>query len=228
MSVGNATGTHKHSKSARKQAVVQSHIRGDTLHIGFAGETFETATAVRAADGWCHRWVAEAADRCLGIDIDEQSVLAAQEAGYDAKLANAQDFALAGQFDTIVATNVIEHLSRPGAMLECARDHLRPGGRLLLTTPRTHIPWNLAEELKSGITTADEHCMWYCRDTLETILDRTGFNVDYYESWGYRKTTTHWSHKAFETLTRGVESLPGIDGVTDYQHFLIATPKDNR
>jgi 2-polyprenyl-3-methyl-5-hydroxy-6-metoxy-1,4-benzoquinol methylase len=169
--------------------------------------------------------IAERADRCIGIDIDEQSVEIAREAGFDVRLADAQSFDFDTTFDTIVATNVIEHLSRPGAMLERAREHLAPGGRLLITTPRTHVPWNLARELAGGITTAEEHVMWYCEDTLRSILKREGFRVTNYQTWTWPRSGDRFHQSAFLWAMRVLDTVPLFDGVSEYQHFVIAVPQ---
>ncbi|MEW6553606.1 MAG: class I SAM-dependent methyltransferase [Actinomycetota bacterium] len=40
-----------------------------------------------------------------------------------------------GDFDTIIMLAVIEHLAAPGRVLEQCREHLRPGGHVVITTP---------------------------------------------------------------------------------------------
>ncbi|MCK1271792.1 MULTISPECIES: class I SAM-dependent methyltransferase [unclassified Bradyrhizobium] len=46
----------------------------------------------------------------------------------------------AGPFDLIVAVNVIEHTTNPGAFLRSLRDHLAPNGRLVIICPDGHSP----------------------------------------------------------------------------------------
>ena len=48
---------------------------------------------------------------------------------------DAQTFRISAMFDTIVAGEVIEHLENPAQFLARAHEHLKPDGRLVLTTP---------------------------------------------------------------------------------------------
>jgi ubiquinone/menaquinone biosynthesis C-methylase UbiE len=48
-----------------------------------------------------------------------------------------------GSFDTVLMTELLEHLERPGAALAEAFRLLQPGGKLILTTP---FIWTLHEE----------------------------------------------------------------------------------
>jgi SAM-dependent methyltransferase len=71
----------------------------------------------------------------VGVDHDAEGVAALQSAGYHAVCANVQTLDLGWQFDTIVAGELIEHLDNPGLFLTAVRRHLKPGGKLILTTP---------------------------------------------------------------------------------------------
>lgn len=84
----------------------------------------------------------------LGVDCDEPT-LAHLRASYPAVVAlraNLVALPLADEcVDVVVSSQVVEHLwDQPGFVRECARV-LRPGGRLLLSTPnrRTFPPGNI-------------------------------------------------------------------------------------
>jgi hypothetical protein len=59
-------------------------------------------------------------------------------------VADAQDFGLDQNFNTVVAGEVIEHLEDPGRFLACARQHLAPGGRIVLSTAQPFALMNIA------------------------------------------------------------------------------------
>jgi SAM-dependent methyltransferase len=50
-----------------------------------------------------------------------------------------------GSYDMIVSCEGIEHIANPGLFLKSARQHLNPGGTLVVTTPNT---WHPAARLK--------------------------------------------------------------------------------
>ena len=46
-----------------------------------------------------------------------------------------EDRPVTGLFDTVVLGEILEHLHDPGALLDRSLEHLRPGGRVVITTP---------------------------------------------------------------------------------------------
>lgn len=205
----------------RKRELLAPHAEGsDCLHLGFVGDNFDGRQ-----DYWLHGWLDDVCDSLTGVDIQEDAVDWARRNGYDAHFGNVEDFDLGREFDVLVATDILEHVTSPGLMLDSARDHARPGAKLLLTTPRTHTLWNLAEELRGGIDPSDEHKMWYCRETLTRTLEMHGWNVEEYRAWGYdRRGTT-----ALDSLFRLGERLAARawdDKIQKWQHFIVATPSD--
>ena len=66
----------------------------------------------------------------VGIDISEANINQLRTMGYErVYVQSAEKITLEERFDTIVAGEVIEHLSNPGLFLEEARKHLVEGGR---------------------------------------------------------------------------------------------------
>jgi len=81
-----------------------------------------------------------------GIDIDEEQVKVAIELGVDTvAVADASEFLSAnrGEFDCIVAIDLIEHLAKQDAVevLRLAHDALRERGRVLLQTLNGQSPF---------------------------------------------------------------------------------------
>ena len=50
-----------------------------------------------------------------------------------------------GQYDMVVSCEGFEHVSNPGLILKTIRDHLKPGGTVVITTPNT---WHAASRFK--------------------------------------------------------------------------------
>lgn len=215
--------TNIQRKTEKKFSLLEPYVRGKTcLDIGCAGGGAGFVTD----DYWLHGWLNNHASDVSGIDIDQEGIEMAQDAGYNVKLQSAETFELDRKFEVVIAANVIEHLASPGKMLDSAHEHLESDGRLIITTPRTHIPWNLLRQLKNedGIEPHPEHTMWFCRSTLSALLNRKGFEIVKYQSWGFDRVGMSRADKIWRTVERQFSKLPGLHEIDDYQHFVVAKP----
>lgn len=218
--------TNIRRKTERKWELFRPYVREcDCLDIGAAGGSAGFVTD----EYWLHGWLVDQCASVVGIDIDEAGVETARNAGYDLHEQSAESFELEETFDVVVAANVIEHLACPGGMLESAREHLNSEGHLLVTTPRTHTPWNLLRQLKNdrGITPHPEHTMWFCRSTLTALLERTGFEVVEYQSWGFDRVGMSTADSLWRAFEKLLATLPPLREISDYQHFVVAKPADD-
>ncbi len=172
------------------------------------------------ADGparWLHARLLQSFPRVVGIDVDRGSIDELQARGYrDLHVADAQTFRIAEAFDTVVAGEVIEHLSNPGAFLERAAAHLAPDGRLIVTTP---FPFSLMNTLYALVKfprtcSNAEHTCWFCPRTLSELVRRHGLR------------TVHW--ELVEDYRRGVPSAGYRLGVAFLSAFRWCLPKTLR
>ena len=125
---------------------------------------------------WLHGLFGAEVEDLVGIDINEATIKELQGKGYDARVANAQDFDLGRGFDTVFAGELIEHLDDVHGFLRSARRHLNPGGRLVLTTPNAFYVGNFLYRWGGHGQVHPEHTCWFCEDTLRSVLDRNGFS----------------------------------------------------
>lgn len=143
------------------------------LDIGFWGQ------GVKITDhNWPHKLLKERAGEVYGIDIeyDESMIPENERAKY--QKAPAEDFSFDIKFDVIFAGDLIEHLVNPGLFLENAKKHLKPGGRLIITTPNTFNLFNLAGKLtRPEPVTNPDHTFYFNRKTISTLLDKCGWYV---------------------------------------------------
>ena len=110
-------------------------IRGKVLDIGCGA-----AQKVQVMQRW-------SGTSAFGCDLDIRVLRFAKHSAGIPRLAAASGIELpfaSASFDWITASEVIEHLSEPSALLCEAHRVLKPGGRLLLTTPNRlqyYRPW---------------------------------------------------------------------------------------
>ena len=141
--------------------------RGRLLDVGCALGFFMEAAAHRG-------WLVE------GVDIsDHATSYARDELGLDARTGTLHTVALdPDSFDVVTAWDVIEHVLDPVEELRAMRRLLRPGGLLVLSTP--DIGSRVARVTKSrwmGFKLAEEHLVYFDRDTIEKAVAHAGFEV---------------------------------------------------
>lgn len=156
--------------------LIMDHVRGpDVLDIGSADHIPRPGSR-----RWVYGRLKERFPATVGLDASAENIELLRRQGFDGlHVADAQDFSLDGRFDTIVAGEVIEHLENPAGFLSCAHAHLKPGGRLILTTPYAFGLLNTMYAYGAFPRTCPnpEHTMWFCPSTLTALAHRTGFKT---------------------------------------------------
>ena len=123
-----------------------------------------------------------------GIDISETAVNKAKETFGDHYICSGiPEYARdnAGMFDVVIATEVIEHVEDPLEFVDSALLLLRPGGRIILTTPNKSLfpgyaVW--ASDLPPV------HCWWFSEDSFEYLARKTGTEVSLIDFSEYYRT----------------------------------------
>jgi SAM-dependent methyltransferase len=119
-----------------------------------------------------------------GIDISARNIETLRGQGWERlHVASAEEFSLPERFDTIVAGELIEHLSNPGRFLLRAREHLKRDGRLVLTTPYVFSLMYACYALFRFPQTCQnqQHTCWFCLRTLRELAGRAGLRVVHQE-----------------------------------------------
>jgi len=94
------------------------------------------------------------------------------------KLRSELDERWKGEFDLIMSFEVIEHLKDDVGALREWRDFLKPGGRMILSTPAHPSRWNAADEWAG-------HVRRYTRQQLVQSVEEAGFEVEHVECYGF-------------------------------------------
>jgi glycosyltransferase involved in cell wall biosynthesis/2-polyprenyl-3-methyl-5-hydroxy-6-metoxy-1,4-benzoquinol methylase len=115
----------------------------------------------------------------VGCDFDAGLLGYARARVGESRLVRCDALALpfpAGEFDWVIAVEVIEHVREPARLLEEINRVLRPGGRLLLTTPNRLQylrPWRprwFALALRGRIVLEPSHAREFCDRELLALF----------------------------------------------------------
>ena len=113
-----------------------------------------------------------------GIDFDAEAVRVARDRGLDVSCGTIPGTWFPTEaFDAVTMNHVIEHVPHPIELLEECNRILKPGGKVVLTTPNSSC-WGhkLFEEHWRGLE-PPRHLHVFCPSSIEQTLRRAGFGV---------------------------------------------------
>jgi SAM-dependent methyltransferase len=181
------------------------------LDIGCVNHTLST----RQPEYWVHGILRKKAAYLVGLDYEQSAVESLQKEGFNVVCADATDFDLGERFDLVIAGEIIEHLTSPGNLLECAKRHLAPSGKLVLTCPNANNVLYFLENCLIGREQDNsDHTCLFTPTTMSVLLQKCGYrplgfyfvaeNLAYYKHTLSRKLLAHvmWSVQAAAGLIR--------------------------
>jgi SAM-dependent methyltransferase len=179
-----------HSRTAREKTSLRrlANVRRDIpqrarlLEVGVRDASF-AAAATREYE-------------YVGIDHASAAARAARSRGLEVYCASLQNFVNTGPaFDAIALFHVFENMSDPHDALGRAKDLLKPGGTLFLTTFDTEGFLYLLTERKRMVYNFRTHLILYSRSALIELLEHSGFEIQSIApDFEYRdqKFVRHW------------------------------------
>ena len=154
------------------------------LDIGFWGQGIPMNNPY-----WVHGIIKKRAKEVYGVDLSFDTSLFDCE---HYQKVSAEDFRFDRKFDVIIASDLIEHLTNPGKLLDRCREHINPGGKIVITTGTTFSLFNLAGKItrEDPINNYDHTC-YFTPGTMKTLSKKCGLQVVSH-SYIY---TAHIEHK---------------------------------
>ncbi|MGD9381431.1 MAG: class I SAM-dependent methyltransferase [Candidatus Thorarchaeota archaeon] len=135
-----------------------------------------------------HLEYAKSAGEIIGIDINTIFLLDGQQAHPELELYRVDATSVyevgtflpkVGQFDHVIATDILEHLDDPRHFLKNMHLFMTPKGRLYITVPNVKSPhWWAIWLGMIEVPTNDDHVCWYDIDHLSRTLGRNGLEIE--------------------------------------------------
>lgn len=155
--------------------------------------------------------VADKGCAVVGAEIDSAAAALARDRGVDVRVGSLEDAefraTIDGPFDAVTATDVLEHLRNPEAVLDEMHRWLKPGGMAVVAVPNV-AAWSMRARLLRGDFTYEEtglldrtHLRFYTWDTFHALVEAHGFRVE-------DRAINSWE-------------VPGLQGAWEWSHATI-------
>src|SRR3989338_3706404 len=174
------------------------HIHGKSvLDIGSAGQGNP-----EEKEQWLFGILEKHASSLIGIDV-------APSTHPKVIQASAETFSIHEKFEVITLFDVIEHLDNVGLALMKIRKHLKPQGKLIITTPNmTSFGPFLDILFFRGITSNPTHTLGYNERMIKYTLERHGFQIQAFKYVGYPFFGNHKKIKKILSALRCIATYP--------------------
>lgn len=143
-------------------------------------------TAAICKDGW-NMYGVDASESGIRIAKEHHPTITFRSGLIDSDLTAAFG---ANYFDAIICAEVVEHMYHPRALVECAYRLMRPGGRLIITTPYhgylKYLALAISGKMDQHLTALWDggHIKFWSRKTLCILLKEAGFGGFRFEGSG--------------------------------------------
>jgi len=168
---------------SRQDWIVELSRDKRVVHVGCVDHNAQMIRAKINKNKWLHKRLDEAAERCLGVDIDEAGIAYMRdELGYrdlltsdvlEADLPAPDD--TGEKWDLMVVAEVLEHIDNPVQFLSRLAE--RQAGRvktLLVSVPNAFAAENRGWSRAGLEVLNSDHRYWFTPYTLSKVLDRAG------------------------------------------------------
>ena len=207
----------------KDDAILELARGHSVLHLGCVGFTdLGPEERIRLAPQSLH-WKLSQASETIGVDYSKPVIEEYRRLGiFDnviwGNVQKLEDLPLNSTFDVVVAADIIEHLSSPGAMLDGIKRFCTSASRVVITTPHAFGLLNYLRFLAGRFEEGHEHVMTFNVANIDNLLKRHGYEIDSLDTC-YQSAATRkgWLFHLGKLLFRAFPSLGGT-------LFVVARP----
>jgi len=171
----------EHLQRTRRQPVrnrvayLEELVRGkDVLDVGVV----DHFTNSKEKADWLHGKIVTSSATVCGIDVVPDAVENLRAAGYRVQLLDFTREVPSGDFDVVVCGEIIEHVGSPQSIFRSAKKVLRPGGRLVLTTPNPYFSQRIQAGLLGKVTESVDHIALFTPANIAEMGMREGLPIE--------------------------------------------------
>lgn len=150
------------------------------LHLGCSSGQFLQDRLKRSS--LLHAILAKEANELYGVDLDRSSLEAMRAMGFrhlhhgNVEQLDALD--LRETFDVVVAGDLLEHITRPGAMLDGVKRFLRKAGRFIVSTNNAFGLHYQLRRWSGAYREHPEHVSFFSPETLAHLFERHRYHLE--------------------------------------------------
>lgn len=168
----------KYQQQNKKEWLIKEIKNKRVLDIGMA----EHDLSHMNSPSWKHNYIRDNAEYCLGLDILEHLVIELKSRGYNVVHMDATSDQNIGElFDIVNIGDVIEHVNDPIKLMLFAKRHLKPSGKIIVSTPNPYFYKYIYRCLKETTFIANfEHNFWITPSMALEIARRSELEFSEY------------------------------------------------
>jgi hypothetical protein len=177
-------GREKHRLISREAAITEMIKGKSVIHIGCSDHIGVIQEKIRNKT-WLHKLITDAAARCIGIDIDRESIeYLKSELGYTNVyhgniLTDELQVIKENKWDFAVFGEIIEHIDDPVNFLKVFKEKFGAHiNSFVITVPNIYNKRQFKNMLNYTEVINSDHRYWFTPYTISKILVSAGYNPE--------------------------------------------------
>jgi len=177
-------GKEKHEIISRESAITAIIKNSSVIHIG-CSDHIQVINDKIKNNIWLHKLITDNATRCIGIDIDKESIeFIRNELGYQNVFHGnilTDEFKLIrdAKWDNVVLGEIVEHLDNPVHFLKTFKEKYGENvSRFIITVPTVYNIRQFKNMLNYREVINSDHRFWFTPYTISKVLVSAGYKPD--------------------------------------------------